>query len=157
MNATAPQHLHRSREDRIIFGVCGGLGHQFGLDPVLFRVGFALATLAGGIGVLAYLLLALVMPPSSTAAMSGTDGLAANLASLRDDLTALGGSTGTDADRIGPAQEVRGRLIGGWVLVGLGLLLLANQFGWLAWWSWSLVWPIVLIGLGVILLLKRTA
>ncbi|MCC6627593.1 MAG: PspC domain-containing protein [Chloroflexi bacterium] len=157
MDTTSSQHLHRSREDRVIFGVCGGLGHQFGIDPVLFRIGFALATLAGGIGVLAYLLLAFVMPASSSAAISGTDGLAANLASLRDDLATLGGSAGDGADRVGPTQEVRGRLIGGGALVGLGLLLLGNQFGWLAWWNWSLVWPIVLIGLGVILLLKRNA
>jgi phage shock protein PspC (stress-responsive transcriptional regulator) len=157
MSTTSPHHLHRSRDDRIIFGVCGGLGHQYGIDPVLFRVGFALATLAGGIGVLLYLLLALVMPASSAADVSGTDGLVANLASLRDDLAALGGSAGIDADAAGPAREARGRLIGGWALVVFGLLLLANQFGWLAWWSWSFVWPIALIGLGAFLLLKRAA
>jgi phage shock protein C len=55
--------LTRSTSDRKLSGVAGGLGAYFGVDPLLFRIGFAVATLASGVGALAYLaLLAFVKP-----------------------------------------------------------------------------------------------
>ena len=56
--------LTRSREDRVLFGICGGLGQSLGVDPVLIRIGFVLlgfATAFVGMGFL-YLLLAVVLP-----------------------------------------------------------------------------------------------
>jgi len=57
------KRLYRSRNDRVIAGVCAGLGHYFNLDPVLIRV---LAVIVGfmsfGTLVLLYLVLALIMP-----------------------------------------------------------------------------------------------
>ncbi|MCA9940342.1 MAG: PspC domain-containing protein [Anaerolineales bacterium] len=53
----------RSKDDRMILGVAGGLGNYFNIDPVFIRIGFVLLTLASlGKGALLYLLLALVMP-----------------------------------------------------------------------------------------------
>jgi phage shock protein C len=53
--------LNRSSSDRMIGGVAGGLGEYFGIDPVLVRVGFVVATLLSGVGAVAYIaLLALV-------------------------------------------------------------------------------------------------
>ncbi len=55
--------LHRSRSNRVIAGVCGGLGEFFGLDPFWFRLGFLIALLPGGVpGILLYLLLWLIVP-----------------------------------------------------------------------------------------------
>ena len=54
-----PRILSRSSEDKMIAGVAGGLGEYFGVDPVLFRVGFVAATLLSGVGALAYLALVL--------------------------------------------------------------------------------------------------
>jgi len=51
--------LTRSTEDKLLTGVAGGLGEYFGVDPVLFRVGFVAATLLSGVGLLAYLALVL--------------------------------------------------------------------------------------------------
>ena len=51
--------LNRSSEDKMLAGVAGGLGDYFGVDPVLFRVGFVAATLLSGVGALAYLALVL--------------------------------------------------------------------------------------------------
>ena len=51
--------LTRSSEDKMLAGVAGGLGEYFGVDPVLFRVGFVAATLLSGVGLLAYLALVL--------------------------------------------------------------------------------------------------
>jgi phage shock protein PspC (stress-responsive transcriptional regulator) len=57
-----PRRLMRSSSDRVFVGVAGGLGRYFGVDPVLFRIGFALSVLFGGLGALAYVLLAVFVP-----------------------------------------------------------------------------------------------
>ncbi len=55
--------LRRSRTNRIIAGVCGGLEEFFGLDAFWFRLGFLIALLPGGVpGIAAYLILWLIMP-----------------------------------------------------------------------------------------------
>lgn len=56
------RRLERSSSDRMLIGVCGGLGRYFDLNPTVFRVGFVVLTLLGGAGVLVYLAAALVMP-----------------------------------------------------------------------------------------------
>jgi signal transduction histidine kinase/phage shock protein PspC (stress-responsive transcriptional regulator) len=57
--------LRRSGPDRVLLGVCGGLGEAFGVDPVLVRLGFGLAVPLGGIGAAAYAMSAALMaaPP----------------------------------------------------------------------------------------------
>jgi len=53
--------LRRSGSDRVLLGVCGGLGGALGIDPVLVRLGFALAVPLGGIGLAAYVMTAVLM------------------------------------------------------------------------------------------------
>ncbi len=59
--AARPQ-LRRSGTDRMAGGVCGGLAEYSGIDPLLWRVGFVGLTVAGGAGILVYLLLWVLMP-----------------------------------------------------------------------------------------------
>ncbi|HNS07144.1 MAG TPA: PspC domain-containing protein [Anaerolineaceae bacterium] len=54
--------LYRSRVDRKIGGVCGGLGEYFGIDPTLVRLLFVLGLLFVGGTLLAYLILLIVIP-----------------------------------------------------------------------------------------------
>jgi phage shock protein PspC (stress-responsive transcriptional regulator) len=68
--APEPKKLTRSGSDALIGGVASGLGRYFDLDPLLFRVGFVALSFAGGIGVIAYLLL-LVFVPSDGAKRPG--------------------------------------------------------------------------------------
>src|SRR5690242_15243747 len=58
--------LRRSTTDRVGAGVAGGLGAYFGVDPVLFRVLFAVSAFFGGAGVIAYLLAWAVIPEQGT-------------------------------------------------------------------------------------------
>ena len=62
------RRLYRDTDDRLIGGVCSGLGHYLGLDPVWFRVAFAIAFFVFGSGLLLYILLMLVMPKANTTA-----------------------------------------------------------------------------------------
>jgi phage shock protein PspC (stress-responsive transcriptional regulator) len=57
-----PRRLERSSDDRVLAGVAGGLGRYFGVDPVIFRIGFPISLFFGGLGGLAYLLLAVFVP-----------------------------------------------------------------------------------------------
>jgi phage shock protein C len=57
-----PRKLYRSRDDRKVAGVCGGLAQYFNIDPTLIRVLFVVTALLGGPGLLAYLLLWIVVP-----------------------------------------------------------------------------------------------
>lgn len=56
------RRLYRSQKNRIIGGVCGGLSDYFGWDPTLVRIVFAMLVLAGGNGLLLYLLLWILTP-----------------------------------------------------------------------------------------------
>lgn len=56
------KRLYRSRRDRMIGGVCGGLGEYLGLDPTIVRLLFILFGLGGGSAILAYLILLIVVP-----------------------------------------------------------------------------------------------
>lgn len=63
-SAPARPRLARSRTDRMIAGVAGGLAEHTGVDAVLWRVALVALTVAGGCGVLLYALLWLLMPPA---------------------------------------------------------------------------------------------
>mgnify|MGYP001033642837 CR=1 FL=1 len=54
--------LYRSRKDKIIGGVCGGLGKYFDIDPVLIRVLFVFLTFFHGSGLILYLILLIIVP-----------------------------------------------------------------------------------------------
>jgi len=62
--------LRLSATDRKIGGVCGGLGEFFDLDPLLFRVAFVVLAFVGGLGILLYLVLWLVVPGAATSVTS---------------------------------------------------------------------------------------
>ena len=57
------KRLYRSKTDRKLAGVCGGLGEYLGVDSTVVRVVFVILALPGGVpGVLPYLVLWLIMP-----------------------------------------------------------------------------------------------
>jgi phage shock protein PspC (stress-responsive transcriptional regulator) len=58
----AAKRLERSRSDRMLAGVSGGLARYFDIHPAFYRVGFVVLTLIGGAGVLIYIAAALVIP-----------------------------------------------------------------------------------------------
>ena len=56
------KRLYRSRKDRILCGVCGGIGEYLGVDPTIVRLLWILFSLAYGAGILAYILACIVIP-----------------------------------------------------------------------------------------------
>jgi phage shock protein C len=118
----APARLRRSQSDKVVAGVCGGLGRYFGVDPVWFRLAFVILAIGGGSGLLLYLIGWLAIPVES------------------------GDVAGMAADARPSAQ---GPLIAGLILVGVGLVFLANTV--VPWFN-RFMWPAAVIaaGLGLI-------
>ena len=58
------KRLYRSRENRVLAGICGGLGEYFEIDPVLLRLIWLLVVIFTGVvpGILAYIIATLVIP-----------------------------------------------------------------------------------------------
>ena len=61
----AARRLRLSAQERMIGGVCGGLGEHFELDPILFRAAFLVLAFVGGLGILLYVVLWLLMPAAA--------------------------------------------------------------------------------------------
>jgi len=62
------RRLQKSSQNRMLFGVAGGLAEYFRIDPVIVRILFILLAFASGIGVFVYLVLAVIMPRPETVA-----------------------------------------------------------------------------------------
>jgi phage shock protein C len=127
------ERLYRSRSDRMLFGVAGGMADWLDLDPSLVRLVWALLVLAGGIGFLLYIVAAIVIPeePVGGAMPAGTGTTPGS--------GAAGGSAGaasTDewnsrrqARRAARAQHGgNGAVVFGLVLIALGGWFLVNRY-----------------------------
>ncbi|MDD5503301.1 MAG: PspC domain-containing protein [Candidatus Thermoplasmatota archaeon] len=57
------KRLYRSKKDKVLGGVCGGIAEYFGIDPVLVRVGWVLGTLISmGLGIIGYIVCWIIIP-----------------------------------------------------------------------------------------------
>ena len=125
--------LTRSESDRLLVGVCGGLGEHFGIDATIVRIGFVLLAVFGGSGVILYLALWLIIPRETTAdapprdvvsdsvsegwglAKQGTQAAKRNYSRLRAKRSGKGGSTRRTGDprSLGPGEASEGEAIDG--------------------------------------------
>lgn len=105
--------LHKSSSDKAIAGVCGGLAEYFDIDSLVVRLIVVLFCLAGGSGVLAYIIAALVMPTEEQAAMKArtvnVGGYTVDGVEYRNSDAAAGGSKGYtfNADGTPNAENVQ--------------------------------------------------
>ena len=101
------KQLRRSRSDRMVAGVSGGLGRYFDVNPVLYRVGFVVLALLGGAGILIYLAAALVIPDEGQERVDRRAGVA------RAPQTGRGGCSGSrSSHRLGDRAALAGALLG---------------------------------------------
>lgn len=114
--------IRRSTNDKVIGGVCGGLGIATAVDPVWFRLGFVVLGLSSGVGILAYLA-AWILIPEETEAYPARR-----------------------LPRLGPGA---GSIVTGIVLVTLGIALFVDV---LVPWFDRLFWPVAIMAVGAGLL-----
>ncbi len=58
--------LKKSKNDKVLAGVCGGIAHYFNLDPIVIRVLFLVFSLMAGTGIFLYVVLAIIIPTETT-------------------------------------------------------------------------------------------
>lgn len=68
MNYKTSKRLFRDPDNRILGGVCGGLGNYFNIDPIVFRIIFILVALGMGFGLIIYIILWIAIPEALTTA-----------------------------------------------------------------------------------------
>jgi phage shock protein C len=158
------KRLYRSSHDRVFLGVCGGMGEYFNIDPVLIRVIAVIITVVTGFfpGIIAYLVIALVIPLEGSTISNPRDSIRENMDDLRDSTNKMGQDFRSSWENKPPgtgttprtATSQSGIVVLGLVIIALGIIfLLGNIFGWF----WPFVWPVFLIvgGIVVILLVVR--
>ena len=148
------KRLCRSDTDRVIAGVCGGLAAHLRLDSLVVRILFAVLATLNGAGVVLYLLLWILLPISPDERRSPEEVIRSNAEEIRGrahELTREArGTFGGDWEGQGKSG---GRMLAiGTAFVGIGVLLLLRNFGFLLW--IGKLWPLVVVALGVALLLN---
>ncbi len=81
--------LYRSRSERMLGGVCAGLGTYFNIDPVLVRLFFVILTLGHGSGLILYFLLWLLLPNTEQQNLKGRQLVRANANEMADRFRSL--------------------------------------------------------------------
>ena len=116
--AAGPRRLYRSRNDKMLGGVAGGVGRFFGVDPTLVRLAFVVLVFAG-LGIIAYLVAWIVVP--------------------------CGPASGDPQPPRVASPGVGGRMVIGAFLIAIGVMLLVD---WALPSLDRFIWPLALIGIG---------
>jgi phage shock protein C len=132
------RRLVRSSDDRVIAGVCGGLGKYLGVDPVLVRIAAILLVFAGGAGIVLYIIGWIAIPDEF---VHGTSEIAAG-----------GDETASTVDE----DRTRSAAVLGLIFVALGVVFLADAI-WPDFLAWRYLWPVALIAVGAAILLRSRA
>lgn len=169
MEPSPRRRLYRSRAERMISGVSGGIADYFDVDPVLVRLAWVVLTfLSGGLVALAYLLLWIVVPVEGSSAaprqvvrenLEEVSGEARALAGqVREAFAAEGQPTESvppGEHREPPARRNDRHLWAGGILIALGVIFLLDQLNLVWWFNWRTFWPVLLIAIGALLLWQR--
>ncbi|MYA61323.1 MAG: PspC domain-containing protein [Dehalococcoidia bacterium] len=135
------RQLHRSQDNRFLFGVAGGLAEYFDVEPVLVRVGWVLLTIAtAGIAALAYIVMAIFTPDSGRQQKEFTSEPSS------DSRAGI-----VESDR--PSKRHILRNILGVGLIVAGMIILLGNLGVFGSIPWEIVWPVAISLLGVVILL----
>ena len=154
------KRLYRSRSDRMIWGVCGGLAKYFNMDPVIVRVIAVLLIFANGLGILAYIIMAIVVPLEDSKATEPKATIKENVEEMKQTASELGREiqstfTGekTEPDEVAKVSHRRRNILG-IILVALGLLFLLASFDLLWWLHWGSIWPLIIVAIGVLIIIS---
>lgn len=155
------ERLYRSESDRVIAGVCGGLAEYLRVDPLILRILFAVLAMVNGIGLMIYLVLWIIVPTAASQDASQEEVMRRNVDEIGIRARALGQEARNAFQsqrarrQAGAAERTEQRaIVGGAILIVAGLLMLMSNFG-LRWWvSLVRLWPLMFVGIGLVILLN---
>ena len=129
--------LYKSN-DKVLAGVCGGIGEYFNVDPVIIRLLWVIFTLLAGAGLIAYIIAAIIMPANP---LGG---------SANDDYTRAEES-GSGAHRGSSTKNTS--IVLGAILLLFGCFVLIKDY--IPWIPENLILAVILIGLGVFFIVRK--
>lgn len=158
------KRLYRSSTDSVISGVCGGLAEYLGFDSVLVRLAFIFFAVFNSFGIVLYLVLWIVLPEKERFGEPRDVIVRDNISDLRDKAERLGEEIRATVDgaragtpggeEMGPEVRRRRVLVASYILIGAGVLILLRNVGVFRWLHLGDLWPLLIVGPGVYLLVK---
>jgi phage shock protein PspC (stress-responsive transcriptional regulator) len=152
------KRLYRSRADRMLFGVCGGLAKYFGIDPSIMRIIVILLALSTGIGVLIYFVMAFIIPLEGSEKTAPKEVFMENVQDVKTTAQEFGKKAeDAFAKKAGSEEEAlvqaRRRNALGIIIIVIGVIILLSTIGIFNWGFWWVLWPVVLIAIGVAIII----
>lgn len=155
------KRLYKSRKNKVIDGVCGGIAEYFEVDPVLVRIIFVLFFFLGGSAILAYIVGMIIMPHRPPEEEAGESKKQAE----DDKSQPMPVAAAEKPDQVKVPPVSSGALVVGIVLIVLGALFLLKNFPffhWDIWWFfdryfWKYLIPGLLMAVGIVLIIRSGA
>ena len=154
------RRLYRSRTNRVIWGVCGGLAKYLDIDPTIIRIIAVLLIFANGIGILAYIVMAIIIPVEGSSAKDprettweNTDEMKKTVAGLGQEIRSTFCEKEIEAEDLSKARQQR-RKFAGIAVIAIGVLALAANFHSPWWLNWGRLWPLIIVAAGLLLIFK---
>lgn len=165
------KRLTRSRNDKVLFGVCGGVGKYFDIDPVIIRIIFLVLLFTAGVGFLAYIIAIFIIPEDDKSYFNKryTKASDENSISTNNEKMEKGEISNNVPEELSEdkkkssnrSSEITGTIIG-ITLIVFGVLFLMRNFSFLNHIYYSVFpvikrffWPGILIGLGALVIYKN--
>ena len=149
------KRLYRSRSERMVWGVCGGLANYFDMDPTIVRVIFVLLALANGVGIVVYIIMAIVVPLEGSKVATSKEVIKENVEEIKETASEIGKeirSTFEKADEEDTSGKIRRRRnLLGIVLIIIGIVILLGTLNLFHWLNWVYIWPVIIIAVGLII------
>jgi phage shock protein PspC (stress-responsive transcriptional regulator) len=146
------RRLYRSTTDRMLGGVCGGIGNYLEIDPILVRLVFVLLALSG-VSIALYVLLWVLIPDAPQGEFGSSETVRTGAEEIAERARSLAGETSPTAYE----SNRKIVLLVGVALIFWGIAALARAFHipWLWWFDWDVFWPALLIAAGIALIWRR--
>lgn len=140
---TTNSKLYKSREDKVIDGVCGGIGEYMKIDPIIIRILWAVMVFAYGTGVLAYIVCMIIIPERPKRFVTDEE-FSSDYDGDYEPQSHDGGENN---------MNERSKMVFGIGLVAIGCFILVDRY--LPWFDFGFIWPFLLIGAGLYFLVGK--
>jgi len=145
-----PQKLYRSRKERVVAGISGGLGEYFNVDPIIFRILFVVLTFVNGIGVFIYLVLWIAVPREGEEIDIDALHIHTTIKEKMHDMEEHF-KNGQNATH----KKNGGRELLALALIIIGILALISNLFSLHFISFAVAWPVIIIIIGLYLIFRE--
>ncbi|MGB4372625.1 MAG: PspC domain-containing protein [Halanaerobiales bacterium] len=135
--------LYRSRTDKVLGGVCGGIADYFQVDPTLIRLLAVILFFAEGIGFLFYIIACMIIPERGEENFIDVEAEVEE----EDNSSSTENKNGNKGEKSYNPQKLLG-----FILIGAGIFFILDK--WFFFFAWHRAWPLILVVLGAYFIIK---